>query len=70
VADWFASNAREKAKLEEELRLHKQALVWAVGTGKLPATCPGHFMHLLIEAKVEVDRLNTVQLVSDKLNGL
>jgi len=68
--DWFTRNARELSELSIELDLHKQALVWAVGTGKLPSTCPGHFMHLLIEAKEEVDRLNTIQLMSDKLNGL
>lgn len=47
-------------KAEEQLMLHEQALLWAVGTGKLPPTCPGHFMHLLIEAKEKVDKLNGV----------
>jgi len=45
-------------ELVQLLELHEQALTWAVGTGKLPPTCPGHFMHLLIEAKDRVDQLN------------
>lgn len=45
-------------KAEEKLVLHEQALVWAVGY--LPPTCPGHFMHLLIEAKEKADKLNGV----------
>jgi hypothetical protein len=49
---------RENQELLERLELHEQALTWAVGTEKLPPTCPGHFMHLLIEAKERVDLLN------------
>lgn len=44
--------------LVDENALHREALVWAVGTGKLPATCPGHFMHLLVAAKEKADKLN------------
>jgi hypothetical protein len=42
----------------DDIMLHKEALTWAVGTGQLPPTCPGHFMHLLIEAKEKADKLN------------
>lgn len=44
--------------VEEKLKLHEEALVWAVGY--LPPTCPGHFMHLLIEAKEKADKLNGI----------
>lgn len=44
--------------LHKRLVQHEQALVWAVGY--LPPTCPGHFMHLLIEAKMKADKLNGV----------
>lgn len=44
--------------LIDDIALHKEALTWAVGTGQLPPTCPGHFMHLLIEAKEKADKLN------------
>lgn len=46
--------------LVDDINLHKEALTWAVGTGRLPPTCPGHFMHLLIEAKEKADKLNGV----------
>jgi hypothetical protein len=49
----------ETVRLSEQvIELHQEALVWAVGTGQLPPTCPGHFMHLLIEAKEKADKLN------------
>ena len=48
---------RARKRWQAERKLFKEALVWAVGTGRLPPTCPGHFMHLLIDAKQEVERL-------------
>lgn len=68
---WDAARREDDKKILEQLQksidlldsrndidLYKEALVWAVGY--LPPTCPGHFMHLLIEAKEKADKLNGV----------
>jgi len=48
---------------QKTITLHEEVLVWAVGTGTLPPTCPGHFMHLLIRAKNVVEELErTIKL--------
>lgn len=49
------------------IELYEAAMVWAVGTGKLPPTCPGQFMGLMLAAKRQADAMNGVPSGENKL---